>query len=144
MADAYNLARFVEAQATVYETAVAELTAGRKRSHWIWFIFPQVAGLGHSAMSHKYAIASRSETKAFLEHPVLGARLRECTQLVLNVEGRRIEEIFPYPDDLKFGSSMTLFAACGKDSDRFQQAIDKYFGGRPDQQTLDILAKLGS
>lgn len=141
MNDAFLLQRFLDAQAGVYDTVVAELFAGRKRSHWIWFIFPQIAGLGESAMSRKYAIASRAEAAAYLGHPVLGARLRECTQLVLDIEDRPVEEIFPYPDDLKFRSSMTLFAACGDDSGLFQRAIDKYFSGEPDQRTLEILAR---
>ncbi|HBH81499.1 MAG TPA: DUF1810 domain-containing protein, partial [Nitrospira sp.] len=109
MSAAYNLHRFLTAQAPTYNTVLAELRAGRKSSHWIWFIFPQIAGLGHSAMAQQFAIGSLDEAKAYLQHPVLGPRLRECAQLVLDVEGRSAEEIFGYPDYLKFRSCMTLF-----------------------------------
>ncbi|MDH5669261.1 MAG: DUF1810 domain-containing protein, partial [Nitrospira sp.] len=130
MADAYNLHRFLDAQEPVYDTVFAELRAGRKASHWIWFIFPQIAGLGHSAMAQQYAIGSLDEAKAYLQHPILGPRLRACTQLVLDVKGRRIEEIFPYPDDLKFRSCMTLFLTAATDNTIFKDALLKYFDGK--------------
>ena len=104
MSDAYNLHRFLDAQEGIYDTVLNELRAGRKSSHWIWFIFPQIAGLGHSAMAQQFAIGSLEEAKTYLQHPALGSRLRECTQLVLDVDGRSAEEIFPYPDNLKFRS----------------------------------------
>ena len=141
MSDAYNLHRFLDAQELVHDTVLAELRAGRKSSHWIWFIFPQIAGLGHSAMAQQFAIGSLDEATAYLQHPVLGQRLRECTQLVLNVEGRTIEEIFPYPDNLKFRSCMTLFMVATTDNALFKSALLKYFDGQPDQVTLDILAR---
>lgn len=144
MADAYNLQRFLTAQASTYNTVLAELRAGRKSSHWVWFIFPQIAGLGHSDMAQQFAIASLDEAKAYLEHPVLGQRLRECTQLVLNVEGRSAEEIFGYPDYLKFRSCMTLFLTAAPDSTIFNDTLLKYFDGKPDQMTLDILAQQSS
>jgi uncharacterized protein (DUF1810 family) len=108
--DPYSLQRFLDAQAPVYERVLGELRAGRKRSHWMWFVFPQIAGLGQSEMARRYAISSLAEAKTYREHPVLGARLRDCTALVNQVDGRSIDEIFGYPDDLKFHSSMTLFA----------------------------------
>ena len=144
MEDVHNLGRFLNAQAGVYESAVAELSAGEKRSHWMWFIFPQIAGLGHSTMAQKYAIGSIAEARDFAEHPVLGPRLRQCTQLVLDIEGRGVEEIFGYPDDLKFRSSMTLFMTTASEPGIFKSAIDKYLAGKPDQRTLDILAQLPS
>ena len=144
MAHHYNLHRFLTAQEPTYDTVLAELRAGRKSSHWIWFIFPQIAGLGHSATAQQYAITSLDETKAYLQHPVLGQRLRECTRLVLNVEGRSAEEIFPYPDNLKFRSCMTLFMASTTDNKMFQDALLKYFDGKPDPLTLDLLARHSS
>ena len=140
MTDIYNLHRFLTAQAHTYETVLSELRSGRKSSHWIWFIFPQIAGLGHSAMAQQFAITSLDEAKAYLQHPVLGPRLRACTQLVLDVNGRSAEEIFGYPDYLKFRSCMTLFLAAVTDNAIFNNALLKYFGGKPDQLTLDILA----
>jgi uncharacterized protein (DUF1810 family) len=133
--------RFLTAQAHTYHTVLAELRAGRKSSHWIWFIFPQIAGLGHSAMAQQFAIVSLDEAKAYLQHPVLGQRLRECIQLVLNVEGRTIDEIFPYPDNLKFRSCMTLFMTAAADNTLFKDTLLKYFDGKPDQLTLDILGQ---
>ena len=141
MTDIHNLHRFLTAQEPVYDTVLAELRSGRKSSHWIWFIFPQIAGLGHSAMAQQFAIASLDEAKAYLQHPILGPRLRECTQLVLNVNGRSTEEIFPYPDHLKFRSCMTLFLTAVTDNTLFKSALLKYFDGQPDQLTLDILAQ---
>lgn len=139
MQKGYNLERFVEAQKGVYEQATRELRAGRKRSHWIWFIFPQIAGLGHSEMARHYAISSLAEADAYLKHPVLGPRLRECAQLVVDVEGRSIDEILGDPDDLKFRSSMTLFAHAGPDERVFREALGKYFDGVEDRLTLERL-----
>jgi uncharacterized protein (DUF1810 family) len=141
MNEAYNLQHFLNAQERVYDTVLAELRTGRKSSHWIWFIFPQIAGLGHSAMAQQFAIGSLDEANAYLQHPVLGQRLRECTQLVLNVEGRSAEEIFSYPDNLKFRSCMTLFMTAATDNTLFKDALFKYFDGNPDQSTLDILSQ---
>ena len=140
MTDAYNLHRFLDAQEPVYDTALTELQAGRKSSHWIWFIFPQIAGLGHSSMAQRFAITSLDEAKAYLQHPTLGPRLRFCTQLVLDVKGRRAKEIFPYPDDLKFRSCMTLFLTAATDNTIFKDALLTYFDGKSDQLTLDLLA----
>ena len=141
MSDASNLHRFLTAQAPTYNTVLAELRAGKKASHWIWFIFPQIAGLGRSAMAQKFAIGSLDEAKAYLQHPTLGPRLRACTQLVLNIEGRSAEEILGYPDNLKFRSCMTLFLTAATDNTIFNDALLKYFHGKPDQMTLDILAQ---
>jgi uncharacterized protein (DUF1810 family) len=135
----YNLQRFVDAQAPVYERVLGELRAGRKRSHWMWFIFPQVAGLGHSDMAQKYAIGSTDEAAAYLAHPVLGPRLRESAQLVAEIDDKPIDEIFDSPDDRKFQSSMTLFADVAPDEAVFQANLDKYFEGRSDPATLDRL-----
>jgi uncharacterized protein (DUF1810 family) len=135
----YDLERFVEAQAACYEQVTGELRAGRKSSHWMWFIFPQIAGLGHSEMARQYAISSLAEASAYLEHPVLGPRLRECAQLVVDVEGRSIDQILGHPDNLKFRSSMTLFAKAGADEGVFRNALKKYFGGEEDRLTLERL-----
>jgi uncharacterized protein (DUF1810 family) len=135
--DPFDLQRFVDAQERVYGQVRAELRAGRKTSHWIWFIFPQIEGLGHSAMAQQYAIASAAEVEAYLKHPVLGPRLVECTRLVLDVEGRSINAILGHPDDLKFRSSMTLFSHVAQDHPIFTDALRKYFGGEPDRATLE-------
>ncbi|MBK9307415.1 MAG: DUF1810 domain-containing protein [Nitrospira sp.] len=140
MNDEYNLQRFLDAQEGVYDTALDELRAGRKSSHWIWFIFPQITGLGYSAMAQQFAISSLDEATAYLQHPTLGPRLRACTQLVLDVNGRSVEEIFGYPDHLKFRSCMTLFLTAAPDSTIFKDALLTYFDGQPDHLTLDILA----
>ena len=140
--DQYGLERFVRVQDGVYEQACAELRSGSKRTHWMWFIFPQIKGLGLSEMAVRYAISSIEEAKAYLEHQVLGDRLRECTRIMLGLEGRTAEEIFGYPDDLKFRSSMTLFAKAAEISEEdlvFSQALDKYFGGREDPATVERL-----
>jgi uncharacterized protein (DUF1810 family) len=138
--DRFDLRRFVEAQAGVYEQACAELRAGRKRSHWIWFVFPQIRGLGSSEMAVRYAISGREEALAYLDHGVLGARLRESAGIVVGVDGRTMEEIFGYPDDLKFHSSMTLFAEVeGSAESVFHEALKKYFGGKLDQATVTRL-----
>jgi uncharacterized protein (DUF1810 family) len=137
MSDRYNLERFVEAQAGVIERVCAELRAGRKRSHWMWFVFPQIRGLGSSEMATRYAISGREEARAYLDHPVLGPRLQECAGTVVQLEGKSVEEIFGYPDDLKFHSSMTLFAEVEGPSERvFHKALNKYFGGKTDPATL--------
>ena len=132
----FDVERFVQAQAPVYATAVAELRAGHKRTHWMWFIFPQIAGLGHSDMAQRYALASGDEAAAYLAHPVLGARLRECASIVASLDGRTAEDIFGHPDDLKFRSSMTLFADVVPQEGVFQACIDKYFDGEADDATL--------
>ena len=141
MADDCNLQRFLDAQERVYDTVLAELRAGRKSSHWVWFIFPQIIGLGHSAMAQHFAITSLDEARTYLQHPVLGPRLRECTQLVLDVNGRSAEESFGYPDHLKFRSCMTLFLTAAPDHTIFKNALLTYFDGKPDQLTLDLLAQ---
>ena len=139
MMGSYNLQRFVEAQEPVYDSVLKELRAGQKRSHWMWYVFPQVRGLGVTAMSQRYAIGSLEEAAAYSEHPILGLRLRECTRLVMDVEGRSAEQIFGHPDNLKFRSCMTLFERSATDNAIFRDALRKYFGGQPDQLTLDIL-----
>ena len=136
MNDPYDLQRFVDAQNAVFEQVCSELRGGRKEGHWMWFVFPQLKGLGHSWMASRYGITSREEAKAYLQHPILGPRLRECTRLVNLVEGRKIEQIFGYPDNLKFRSSMTLFARVASDNEVFLNALQKYFGGAPDRLTL--------
>lgn len=137
MTDAF--AHFVEAQEPVYDDVVRELSAGRKQSHWMWFIFPQLLGLAPSAMSQRYALDSTDAAKRYLQHPVLGPRLRECTRLVLDVPDRSAEEIFGYPDYLKFRSSMTLFALAAPSEELFQRALEKYYDGQRDPQTLELL-----
>jgi uncharacterized protein (DUF1810 family) len=139
MNDPYNLQRFVDAQNSVYDEVRSELQQGRKRSHWMWFIFPQVRGLGHSHLSEVFGIASKDEAAAYLAHPVLGPRLRECTQLVTQVEGRTLEEILGYPDNLKFRSAMTLFAQATADNQLFVAALRKYCNGELDRSTLALL-----
>lgn len=134
--DPYHLQRFLDAQLGVYAQAEAELRAGCKQTHWMWFIFPQITGLGTSATARKFAISSLDEAKSFLQHPLLGPRLRECTRLVTAVRGKSIEAIFGHPDDLKFHSSMTLFARAAVDNQIFVDAINKYFGARFDGATL--------
>jgi len=141
MSDPHDLQRFLDAQDRVYARVVTELQAGRKTSHWMWFIFPQVAVLGSSSMAQQYAIRSLAEASAYLDHPVLGARLRECTRLVLDVQERDISDIFGYPDDLKFHSSMTLFALADGAPPLFDAALGKYFNAEPDVKTLEILGK---
>lgn len=138
-ADPFNLQRFVDAQAPVYEHVLQELRAGRKRSHWSWFIFPQLQGLGSSAMATRYAIGSLAEARAYLAHPVLGLRLEECVALVNQVEGRSAEAILGYPDDLKFRSCVTLFSEAAPNRQVFQDALEKYFSNIPDSLTIDRL-----
>ena len=137
--DPYDLQRFVAAQATIFEKACAELKAGCKESHWMWFIFPQIAGLGRSPMAQRFAISGRDEAEAYLRHPLLGYRLRRCTELVNGAEGRSAHQIFGSPDDMKFHSSMTLFGAVADDSQVFLTALRKYFGGEMDPKTLERL-----
>jgi uncharacterized protein (DUF1810 family) len=138
MDDPYRLERFVQAQDSgdTYQEAVAELRSGRKASHWMWFIFPQVAGLGFSAMSQRYAIAGLAEARAYLDHPVLGHRLAECARIVAATEGRTADDIFGPVDAMKLRSSMTLFAAAAHEEPAFEQVLAKYFGGTPDEATL--------
>jgi len=136
----FNLQRFVDAQQGIYEQALAELRAGRKRSHWMWFIFPQVQGLGSSETARRYAIRNSDEAAAYLAHPVLGPRLRACTAAVAAFDDRGADEIFDYPDNLKFHSAMTLFADVAPDEAVFQTCLDQFFDGQPDQATLDRLA----
>ena len=139
--DTFNLQRFVDAHNSSYTQARAELAAGDKRSHWMWFIFPQVRGLGYSAMSQRYAMSGLDEAPAYLRHSLLGLRLRECAALVHAVEGRSLDQIFGYPDDLKFQSSMTLFAAADEDKHSvFQASLDKFCYGRTDAKPLAALA----
>ncbi|WP_426190951.1 DUF1810 domain-containing protein [Massilia sp. DWR3-1-1] len=135
----FDLERFVQAQDPVYASVLAELESGHKRTHWMWFIFPQIAGLGSSAMARKYAIASTDEAAAYLAHPVLGKRLRECGALVLALHGKDIGTIFASPDDRKFHSSMTLFSEVAPDEAVFQDCINEFFDGLSDEATLDRL-----
>jgi uncharacterized protein (DUF1810 family) len=137
LGDRFDLQRFVEAQAAVHEQVCVELRAGRKRSHWMWFVFPQIRGLGTSPMAVRFAISSLDEARAYLEHAVLGARLQECTGIVVGVTGKTASEIFGYPDDLKFHSSMTLFAKAQEDAGVFGKALERYFGGEMDRGTLE-------
>jgi uncharacterized protein (DUF1810 family) len=137
--DPYNFQRFLDAQPSMYHEVLAELRAGQKQSHWMWFIFPQIKGLGRSPTAVKFAINSRAEAQAYAEHPILGARLRECTQLVNAIENRPASQIFGYPDDLKFHSSMTLFAAAAAEPAVFHRALLKYFAGELDTHTLAAL-----
>jgi len=137
--DPYDLNRFVQAQAGDYERALAEVRAGRKRSHWMWYIFPQYDGLGFSATSQRYSIKSVAEARAYLSHPILGPRLIECIEAVLGVEGRTASEIFGDPDDRKLKSCATLFAEVSTPGSVFEQLLDKYFGGERDGETLRLL-----
>jgi len=137
--DPYDLKRFLRAQTPVYRAVVEELRGGRKRTHWMWFVFPQLRGLGSSEMADRYGISSLGEARAYLRHSVLGARLRECTRLVNQVQGRSAAEIFGSPDDLKLCSSMTLFTAATADDADFVALLDKYYDGRRDRLTLERL-----
>ena len=136
MTDPFNLQRFIDAQAPVYAQVLAELGAGSKCSHWMWFIFPQIAGLGRSETARYFAISSREEAAAYLAHPTLGPRLRECCRLTTLVEGRSAREIFGTPDDMKFRSSMTLFSIAAPDDVLFTPALTKYFPAGPDPETV--------
>lgn len=137
--DPFYLQRFVDAQDPVYEQVSSELRNGRKQSHWMWFIFPQLKGLGHSHLAEKFAISSRAEAQAYLAHSILGPRLYACSKLVTLIEGKTIQQIFGTPDDLKFHSSMTLFACVAADHQVFDDALDKYFTGERDRLTLALL-----
>lgn len=138
MDDPYNLQRFVDAQERVYGAVLEELRAGHKRSHWMWFVFPQIHGLGRSAMAQRYEISSLDEAQAYLAHPILGTRLRECSRIVAGISDRTVEEIFGYPDDMKFRSSMTLFAQASP-GEVFDECLRIHFGGHPDPLTLSRL-----
>ncbi len=135
----YDLERFVTAQEPVYDQVLAELRGGRKRSHWMWFIFPQLDGLGRSPTARYYAIRGRGEAHQYLAHPLLGARLRECTEALLALPAPSISDILGFPDDLKFRSSMTLFSEMSEPGSVFATALDRFFGGKPDDQTLQLL-----
>ncbi len=137
--DMFGLNRFIIAQDSVYDGVLKELKSGRKRSHWMWYIFPQVDGLGYSATSKRYAIKSMEETRAYLNHPVLGSRLAECANAVLAIEGRSASDIFGYPDDQKLKSSMTLFASVAGQDSLFARVLDKYFQGERDARTRQLL-----
>ena len=139
--DPWNLARFVEAQEGEYQQALAEIRSGRKRSHWMWYVFPQFTGLGSSSTSVHYAIKSPEEAAAYLEHPILGRRLLECAEAVLQIENRSALEIFGSLDDLKLRSCATLFAAVSPAGSVFQQIIDRYFGGERDARTIDLIGR---
>jgi len=140
MYDPFNLERFVEAQNPIYDRVLSELRSGRKKSHWMWFIFPQIMGLGRSDLAEKFSILDQEEAEAYLDHQILGPRLQECTKLVLKADARSIAEIFSHPDDLKFRSSMTLFDFAVPGT-VFGQALKKFFDGRGDQATLAVLNK---
>jgi uncharacterized protein (DUF1810 family) len=139
--DQFNLGRFLKAQEPVYERVLSELRRGQKRTHWMWYVFPQIDGLGFSATTKYYAIKSLEEARQYLNHPVLGARLRECAETILAVEVRSISEIFGYPDDLKLKSSMTLFVCVPNSPSVFAKVLDKYFRGERDAKTLALLEK---
>ena len=139
MNDTYQLQRFLDAQEDIYPNVVRELKQGRKQSHWIWYIFPQVKGLGKSYISKKYALGSLDEAAAYVQHPILGNRLNECTEIVVNTEGSTAEQIFGYPDNLKFHSSITLFSLVENHNPLFDSALRKYFDNKKDQLTLDTL-----
>jgi len=138
--DDHDLNRFVEAQRSTYERALAELHSGRKRSHWMWYVFPQLAGLGRSATSRHYAIRNAAEAKAYLAHRLLGPRLVQCAAAVVEIEGRSAYEIFGSPDDLKLRSCATLFARVSPPNPVFLAVLAKYFGGREDEETVRLLA----
>jgi uncharacterized protein (DUF1810 family) len=140
--DSADLERFVEAQAGLYERALSELRAGRKQTHSMWFVFPQLRGLGRSALAHRYGLASLAEAVGYLAHPVLGPRLRECTGAVRALEGRSVAGIFGFPDDLKFHSSMTVFHLADPGEPLFEEALQKYFDGRADEGTLELLGRV--
>lgn len=139
MNDTHNLHRFTQAQQDVYTNVLSELKSGRKTTHWMWFIFPQFAGLGRSPTAEFYAIKSLEEARQYLQHPVLGMRLQECSKIVLGIEDLDIPEIFGFPDDLKLKSSMTLFSRVADPGSVFDQVLDKYFQGAPDTRTLELI-----
>ena len=137
--DPFDLNRFISAQEGVYNGVLSELKAGHKRTHWMWYIFPQIDGLAYSSMSKHYAIKSLAEAQSYLDHPVLGKRLRECAETILALEGRSASEIFGSPDDLKLKSSLTLFASVPDAEPIFAAALDKYYHGERDSKTLKLL-----
>ena len=137
--DPFDLQRFVDAQGRVYDTVVGELRGGRKRSHWMWFVFPQLRGLGSSPTALRFAISSIDEARAYLDHELLGSRLRECAGLVTRIDGRSAEEIFGWPDDMKLRSSMTLFARAANDNADYVAVLEKFYGGEEDPATLALL-----
>ena len=143
MRDEFDLQRFVEAQEGDYASAREQLRAGRKRSHWMWYVFPQISGLGSSAMARRYAIRSLAEGRAYAGHEILGGRLRECVELTLAIDGRTAADIFSSPDDLKFRSSLTLFELAAPEQAVFGAAIEKYFDGVRDAATIEILRNRG-
>ena len=136
--DPFNLQRFVDAQDPVYSRVLDELSRGKKTSHWMWFMFPQIVGLGHSAMAQRYAISSIDEARAYLGHPVLGPRLRECVDMLLGIDGKSAEQILSGIDAMKLRSCLTLFLAASEGNKEFEQALDKYFDGEHDEKTLLI------
>ena len=140
-ADPYDLIRFVQAQERDYEQAMSEIRSGRKRSHWMWYIFPQFDGLGFSATSKRYAIKSVAEAEAYLRHPVLGPRLLESARATVGVDGRSAYEVFGSPDDMKLRSCATLFASVSPAGSVFEQVLDRHFGGEPDEKTLRLLGR---
>ena len=139
MSDPFDLSRFVEAQEGIYPTALAELQRGKKESHWMWFIFPQLAGLGHSSMARRYAIQNLDEARAYLAHPILGPRLLECCRALLGVTGKSANQIMGSPDDLKLRSSTTLFQQADRSTSEFQTILDRYFDGTADPKTIALL-----
>jgi uncharacterized protein (DUF1810 family) len=141
--DPFDLSRFISAQDEVYSHVLAELKNGTKRTHWMWYIFPQLDGLGYSSTAKYYAIKSIEEAREYLKHPVLGSRLVECAEAVFTIHGRSVSEIFGYPDDLKLKSSMTLFASVAYPGSIFVRVLDKYFHGERDVQTLQLLGNRG-
>ena len=142
--DPYNLNRFLQAQEHVYSNVLTELQSGHKKTHWMWFIFPQIEGLGHSATARLYAIKSLDEASHYLNHPVLGARLVECSEIVLGIQDRTITDIFGWPDDLKLKSSMTLFSCVANSNPVFGKVLDRYFQGERDTRTVELLASCAS
>jgi len=140
--DPFELSRFIEAQDKIYDRVLAELKSGRKRSHWMWFVFPQIEGLGFSSTTQYYSIKSPEEARQYLAHPVLGKRLRECCESILALEGLSVSGIFGYPDDLKLKSSMTLFASVAQGQSVFIRVLDRYFQGARDERTLALLDRL--
>jgi uncharacterized protein (DUF1810 family) len=139
-ADPFDLQRFADAQDRVYDTVLAELRNGAKRSHWIWFVFPQLQGLGHSPTAVRFGISSLDEARAYLTHDVLGPRLRECARVVALIDGRSADEIFGWPDNLKVRSSMTLFARATDDNAEFRAVLDKFYNGEEDPATVELLS----
>lgn len=137
--DPHDLSRFIEAQEVNYDDALSELRAGRKQTHWMWYVFPQIAGLGNSAMSYRYAIRSQDEARAYLAHPVLGPRLTECAEAVLAIENRSARDIFGSPDDLKLRSCATLFAQVSPPGSVFERILDKYYSSERDPRTLGLI-----